>query len=112
MEVIRLVKRTLVGRQVYDTFLFVDLHAHVDVDADDDQVADDVERANTIQDHGIFERHLLARLHHHQDDDQVGTVKAYRVSASAADADTTGGCHTLRDSFCRLQHVYISVRRS
>lgn len=57
------------------TFLFVDLHAYVDVDADDDQVADDVERADSVQHVGIVEWHLLARLHHHQDDDQVSAVK-------------------------------------
>ena len=59
------------------TFLLIDLHAHVDVNAEDDQVAEDVERSHAVEDVRVIERHLLARLHHHQDDDQVGASKRH-----------------------------------
>ena len=55
------------------TSLLVDLHLGVQIYADNDEVADDVERAHAVQDVRVVEGHFFAHLHHHQDDDQVGT---------------------------------------
>ena len=56
------------------TFLLVDLHSYVHVDADDDKIADDVKSADTQEYVRVIEGYLLAGLHHHQDDDQVGSA--------------------------------------
>ena len=56
------------------TFRFVYLHTNIEVDSSDDQVRDDIHRANCHQDIWVIERNFLGHLHHHEDDDQVGTV--------------------------------------
>ena len=56
------------------TSFLVDLHLHVEVDSENDDVADHVERAHTVQDVRVFEGDFLARLHHHEDDDEVGAI--------------------------------------
>jgi len=66
--------RTVRDHLQWRTLLLVNLHAHVDVDAGDDQVAEDVQPAHAVEDIRIFERHLLARLHHHKDDHEVCSV--------------------------------------
>jgi hypothetical protein len=57
---------------LWHTLLLVDLHLDVEVDAGNDQVADHVEGAHAVQDVRVLEGHLLAGLHHHQDNDEVG----------------------------------------
>jgi hypothetical protein len=56
------------------TLLLVDLHLYVKVDAGDEQVADDVESAHAVEDHRVLEGDLLANLHHHKDDHEVGAA--------------------------------------
>lgn len=91
---------------MFRTFLLIDLHAHVDVNADDDQVADDVECSHAIKDVGIIERYLLARLHHHQDDDQIGASKRHSISLSFAVAWATRHERlTFVDSSWRLEEL-------
>lgn len=68
------------------TFLLVDLPADVDVDGDDDEVGDDVECAHAHEDVGVVEGDLFARLHHHEDDDQVGSAWQHSLSVSGLDA--------------------------
>lgn len=46
------------------TLLLVDLRLHVEVDAGNDQVGHNVECADSHQDVGLLERHLLGNLHH------------------------------------------------
>jgi hypothetical protein len=58
-------------------FLLVYLNLYVKVDTCDDQVRNDVQRADTHEDVGVIERNLFRHLHHHQDDHQVGT--AHRI---------------------------------
>ena len=55
-------------------FLLVYLHLYVNVDSCDDQVRNDVCRADTHKDVRVIERNLLRHLHHHKDNHQVGTV--------------------------------------
>ena len=62
------------------TFLLIDLHAHVEIDAEDDYVAHDVENPDTQKYVGILEWNLLARLHHHKNDEQIGSVRNLVVS--------------------------------
>lgn len=47
------------------TALPVDLRLDVEVDAQDEDVAEDVQAANSHQDHRILEGNLLAGLHHY-----------------------------------------------
>lgn len=56
------------------TPLLVDLHLDVEVDAGDEQVADDVEGAHAVKDGRVVEGDLLADLHHHKDDHEVGAA--------------------------------------
>jgi hypothetical protein len=46
------------------TLLAVDLRLHVEVNAGNDKVGHDVECANSHQDVGVLEGHLLRDLHH------------------------------------------------
>lgn len=66
------------------TFLLINLRLDVEVDADNEDIAEHVERAHTVEDHGIVEGDLLARLHHHQDDNQVGAGGRISVRPPAA----------------------------
>lgn len=56
------------------TPLFVDLELGVEVDGGDEQVADDVEGAHAVQDGRVVKGDLLADLHHHKDDHEVGAA--------------------------------------
>jgi hypothetical protein len=56
------------------TLLLVDLHLDIEVDAGDEQVANDVEGAHAVEDHRVVEGDLLANLHHHKDDHEVGAA--------------------------------------
>lgn len=60
--------------EVCSTSFLVDLGLDVEVDARNDQVGHDVERAHAVQDVRVVKGDLLARLHHHQDDHEVGSV--------------------------------------
>lgn len=59
----------------HHTSLLVNLHLDVHVHAKDDDVAENVQAADAHQDVGVVEGDLLAGLHHHEDDDQVGAVE-------------------------------------
>lgn len=56
------------------TSLLVNLHLDIHVHAKDDHVAEDVQATDSHKDVLVLERYLLAGLHHHKDDDEVGTV--------------------------------------
>jgi len=56
------------------TLLLVDLQLDVEVDAGDEHVADDVESAHGVKDGRVVEGDLLADLHHHKDDHEVGAA--------------------------------------
>lgn len=56
------------------TLLLVDLELDVEVDAGDEHVADDVESAHGVKDGRVLEGDLLADLHHHKDDHEVGAA--------------------------------------
>lgn len=56
---------------------------HVGIDGDDDHVREDVTGSDHIEDTGVLHRDLLGDLHHHKDDDQVGTAQSLSVSISA-----------------------------
>ena len=56
------------------TLLLVDLELGVEVDGGDEQVADDVESAHAVQDGRVVKGDLLADLHHHKDDHEVGAA--------------------------------------
>ena len=56
------------------TLLLVDLQLDVEVDAGDEHVADDVESAHSVKDGRVVEGNLLADLHHHKDDHEVGAA--------------------------------------
>ena len=76
------------------------MHLDVHVDAEDDQVADDVESAHSVQDVRVIEGDFLAGLHHHKDDDQVGSAVAM-VSRFAARVLAFGLVLTFADSWLR-----------
>ncbi len=54
------------------TFLLVDFLLDVEVHADDEEVRDDVERADAHENLGVVEGDLFGDLHHAEDDHQVG----------------------------------------
>jgi hypothetical protein len=56
------------------TLLLVDLELDVEVDASDEHIADDVESAYSVKDGRVVEGDLLADLHHHKDDHEVGAA--------------------------------------
>jgi len=62
------------SRGDWRTFLGIYLHSYVEVDCRDDEIAHDVECAHTHEHSRVVEGDLLARLHHPQDDDQIGTA--------------------------------------
>lgn len=64
------------------TFLLVNLHLGVHVDGEDDDVADNVESAHAHEDLRVFKGNFLRRLHHHEDDDEVGAVVSISVQCS------------------------------
>ena len=66
------------AERIKHTFLLFDLHAHVDVDPHDDQIANDVKRADAHKDIWVFEWDLLARLHHHKDDYEIRSAGSYQ----------------------------------
>lgn len=85
------------------TLLLVDLHLNVIVDTHDDQVAEDVQPADSVENIGIFERHLLGHLHHTQDDHYVGSrgnmSSQYRYQLEERATHGARGCvasHTVR----------------
>ena len=80
------------------TLLLIDLHAHVDVDSQNDQVADDVERSHSHEHVRIVERYLLARLHHHKDDNEVGAARSAWLAFLRDNTDRDRG-HTFADSW-------------
>jgi hypothetical protein len=61
-------------REPSRTVLLVDLQLAVKVYAQHDQVRQDVERAEAVDDVGVFHGDLLGRLDQEEDDDQVGAA--------------------------------------
>jgi hypothetical protein len=58
------------------TFFLIDLLLDVQVDAQDEYIGDDVEGSYAHEDLWIVERYLFRYLHHPEDDDHIGAVKA------------------------------------
>lgn len=83
-------------------FFLINLHANVDVDSHDDEIAEDVEGAHAHEHVRVVEGDLFARLHHHQDDDQIGSVKNRALSALVALLlEYLRRIHTFADSWLR-----------
>lgn len=61
-------------RKEVHTSLLVDLELDEEVDRGDEDVADDVEGAHAVEDVRVLEGDLLADLHHHKDDHEVGAA--------------------------------------
>lgn len=66
--------RRTANNMIVFTSLLVDLHLDIHVHAEDDQIAQDVQATNSPKYILVLKGDLLAGLHHHQDDDQVGTA--------------------------------------
>ena len=62
------------------TLLRVDLLLKEKVNANNDQVRDDIQRADARENLRIFEWYLLRHLHHTEDDDQVGATLKTKIS--------------------------------
>lgn len=71
------------------TLLLLDLHVDIVVDTSNDDVAEDIECAHTVQHIRIVEWHLLGCLHHHQDDNQVGPAIPVRKKPPSIAAELT-----------------------
>ena len=56
------------------TLFLVDFLLYEEIDAEDYQVGNDVQRADTHEDLGVFKWYLLGDLHHSEDDHQVGAT--------------------------------------
>ena len=63
------------------TLDFVYLHAHIQVNAENDQIAENVETAHAVEYVRIVEWYLFTRLHRHQDDYEVRSVRLSVVAS-------------------------------
>lgn len=64
------------------TFLLVDLRLDVEVDTRDDQIGHHIADTHAVQHGWVIKVDLLRHLHHHKDDDQVGTAAVSGISIS------------------------------
>lgn len=81
LRVVRSVEVLLISAQLREmgdefryTLFRVNLLLHVEVDGRNDQVRNNVQRADAHEDLGIVEGYLLGYLHHTEDDHQIGAV--------------------------------------